>query len=745
MSIVKINNYQYNKNLKEVSFDDAVKAITNKQDLNLHAKIDDSKPCVLFGDIDYCQSTGEIMDILRDISQHLEIPVNEFVITKNEKEDGFITAHWSVPSYKTTIQTLKQIFKGDTFKKYEKQVDNSVYKNGLFRLPYQTTAQKTTAHEIQTIKSKPCDFLPHYIPSDAKEYYFSKNTEPEPEPTPEPKPENKINLDDIKRIAEKLISINYFNGFDMWVKLGMIINYETDSSPEGLDLFDELSQNIPGYKGKHDVTKNYYSYKVKAKPLTAKTLYKWFYEEFPDEKPKPKPKPKIKSIKPENLIDIEKPNEYYEYKKEFELKVFKLDNPVSFCIENKNGLQILNKNDLITWSEGKCPNIKISLDDSEVSVPFIKLWLADTEHRVLDDIIFNPRMPITNSYNLYKGSIYSEGQACTEDNIFFKLLKYVSNDDIAYEYFKQWIAHIVKTPYKKTNVAIVLYSEVGGIGKNAITDALCKLFENYSAHLESIEDLTKNFNSHLTNKLFIYGDEINANAKKISDKLKQIITRPKQNLEKKGIDSISLDDYSNYLFTTNNENSFKLDNEDRRYVMIRAPNVPLEKTDYDNFYKFINDKDNMNELYNFFMNYENDSYNVGTGRAPITEYKKEIIYENTPAYKQFVFNNIERLAGDCLTSSELNQEITEYAKKNYLSSNWTTSRFGIEMKKILEPYVKKSGCIKYDFRKVKPAQLKEYLFNFDKSYYNYINDISPDDVPSFEDQEETQSENPLDV
>jgi hypothetical protein len=49
---------------------------------------------------------------------------------------------------------------------------------------------------------------------------------------------------------------------------------------------------------------------------------------------------------------------------------------------------------------------------------------------------------------------------------------------------------------------------IGGIGKNCITDALCKLFENYSAHLESIEDLTKNFNAHLTNKLFIYGDEI---------------------------------------------------------------------------------------------------------------------------------------------------------------------------------------------------------------------------------------------
>jgi hypothetical protein len=100
---------------------------------------------------------------------------------------------------------------------------------------------------------------------------------------------------------------------------------------------------------------------------------------------------------------------------------------------------------------------------------------------------------------------------------------------------------------------------IGGVGKNAITDALCKLFKNYSGHIENIDGITKNFNSHLTNKLFIYGDEINANAKKVSDKLKQVITRATQTLEKKGIDSIEIDDYYNYIFTANNENCFKIE------------------------------------------------------------------------------------------------------------------------------------------------------------------------------------------
>ena len=32
---------------------------------------------------------------------------------------------------------------------------------------------------------------------------------------------------------------------------------------------------------------------------------------------------------------------------------------------------------------------------------------------------------------------------------------------------------------------------IGGVGENASTDALCKLFQNYSGHIEKIDDITK--------------------------------------------------------------------------------------------------------------------------------------------------------------------------------------------------------------------------------------------------------------
>ena len=56
---------------------------------------------------------------------------------------------------------------------------------------------------------------------------------------------------------------------------------------------------------------------------------------------------------------------------------------------------------------------------------------------------------------------------------------------------KCWISHIVKTPWKKTNVAVVLYSKIGGVGKNAIVDGLCKLFGNIQVILNPLKKLLR--------------------------------------------------------------------------------------------------------------------------------------------------------------------------------------------------------------------------------------------------------------
>jgi hypothetical protein len=91
------------------------------------------------------------------------------------------------------------------------------------------------------------------------------------------------NLKEIERMALKLGS--FFDSFDEWVKLGMIIHYETNKCDECLELFDKLSQTFDKYDGVIAVSKQYYTCKY-TKSIADKidNLYKWFYDTFPEEK-----------------------------------------------------------------------------------------------------------------------------------------------------------------------------------------------------------------------------------------------------------------------------------------------------------------------------------------------------------------------------------------------------------------------------------------------------------------------------
>lgn len=731
-----------------------------KEDLNnnegYHILLNPDEQCIAFGDIDHCVSKYEVMDILKDIKTTFEINKDDISYTCSEKvnEKGIdeFGSHWVIKTISTNFLVLKEIMQNTLQKKYGNiKIDTSVYKKSWFRLPNQTNESKTNIHTI--MKGEPIDFLVQYNeninkckngPSEKLLSYSSVESSPVNqsstfyEKTKTKSISSKVQTkstgkaasgkaasgttsETIKKMVLKMD--DYFDGFDNWSKLGFILHNEFQGNSDGLDLFDELSKNFKNYKGKFDVSKFYLSIKPGAggkKKLTIKSLYHMYQELFPEEEEEEENK----------FLDPK----YLEIKIEFEKRVFKLNNPISFVILSEdNTLQIVKLGDLIIWAKGKFEQIEI--DEDGKLTDFVNIWINDPNHLQKNKLVFDPSMTSNKNYNMFKGFNFTDGDSVSEDNsMFLKLLRYISNDNTVYEYMKCWISHIIKTPWKKTNVAVVLYSKIGGVGKNAIVDGLCKLFGNYSGHIESIEDITKNFNNHITNKLFIYGDEINANAKKVSDKLKQVITRPTQNLEKKGFDSIEINDYTNWLFTTNNENCFKIEEDERRLLMIECPCIPLPREDYENYYKEINDDNELNKLYNFFKSYDNSKYKIGVDRVLMTNYKKQLSYENVPAYIEMFYKKPFQFSDQVFTSTELFTIAKEYAKTNFLSQNFTMTSFGKYTKTIFDRYVCKSSCIKFNFKDLTINQFKKILFKNNEGYYRYINDLDANYIPKFDEK-----------
>ena len=423
--------------------------------------------------------------------------------------------------------------------------------------------------------------------------------------------------------------------------------------------------------------------------------------------------------------------DYLQLKTKFELNCFRLENPFNYVyIDSDKNIQLFNNEKLKQWAMKDYRIMIENPDDIKKTEYFIDVWLTDPNQKSYNKIVFDPSQTSINTYNYFSGFKYSDGEQAIINNPFLNLLKRISNDKKTYDYFVDWIAHIIQKPFKKTNIAVILYSNVKGVGKNCIVDGICKLLKGYSGHVETIDDITKNFNSHLVNKLFIYGDEIKASSKCISDKLKQVITRPTQNFEKKGKDAFEIEDFSNWLFTTNNKDAFKVEQGDRRLFFVECISEKLSKEKSTEYYKYIEDENEMNKLFNFFKNHQ-ITYNIGIEAPPTSRMKDELQFETKPAYIQLLYKQPRDIINNRFSSQKLYEKSKAFASTNYLNHSYSITEFGTEMSKILKQFKKRTGTgYVYDIN-VSFNEFSKILFENDPDYYRFINNIEEDVIPPF--------------
>lgn len=457
----------------------------------------------------------------------------------------------------------------------------------------------------------------------------------------------------------------------------------------------------------------------KRKATTA-TLYYWLKEDNPEAFEE-----MINKYKKVNeLTPLEK--WYKEQKEIFERNHFRLDSTSEVITEPD---KIMDK--FIYHSFDKMKNITDDINfkqieqvgkyTKEITYYFFKMWKEDKNKRKYKHIIFRPQYPpvYEGYYNRFNGFTYDSDIVefqlnKTVDNVFNHIF---SNDT---DYIYSWISHIINKPYEKTNHAIVLYSQMLGVGKNTIIELLMKLFNKYFGRMSTIDDVSRNFNTHLCNKLFIYGDEIKPSKnKELSDELKNIITSTMTNEERKGIDVDIIPDYANYIFTTNNELAFNVEPNDRRYYMVECPNIVLDEKIYTEYYSILNNEKEMIKIFSFFKNYKSNKYkNIKQDSVPMTDYKARVIAQKIPAYLHFWYTQIYCPNGCTISATKLYNLIKDYAQSKKLSSSFTPTLFGLEMKKLgFETLRKKSGVV-YNIPKLE--ERKKILQMANPKYYDVL-------------------------
>ena len=221
---------------------------------------------------------------------------------------------------------------------------------------------------------------------------------------------------------------------------------------------------------------------------------------------------------------------------------------------------------------------------------------------------------------------------------FEKLLHHIkfvwaNGNEEYYNYLRSWLAVSVKKPWLGTRIALLIQGNQGA-GKTMICSFLMKHLYGYhlSCITTGIEPLTQRFNSILKSKLFINANELCTTAENFSstfDKMKPLITEDKITIEVKGIEPFQIDNYANFILTTNHKFTVKLEADDRRYAVFACSNMYAQNESY---FKELVESLNQ-ECADHFITYLKaipDEELVSLRNIPMTDMKKQMMNASVP-------------------------------------------------------------------------------------------------------------------
>jgi hypothetical protein len=225
-----------------------------------------------------------------------------------------------------------------------------------------------------------------------------------------------------------------------------------------------------------------------------------------------------------------------------------------------------------------------TLTEGWAKVDFFKL-----PHRRMctpSQITFNPGKKVDfPSINLFTGFHHDAAPALEIDDIESKveatltLLHYLCGEDT--EYVLHWLAYPIIYPGAKMRSSLIIHGKQG-IGKNLVFEkAMIGAYGKWGRLIDQ-RDLDAAFNGWISKKLYIIADEVATDKRKIdtSNLLKSWITGGTVSVNEKNLPVREEENHCNFVFLSNNSIPIFVDEDDRRYCVIRVPETPMHADFY---------------------------------------------------------------------------------------------------------------------------------------------------------------------
>lgn len=388
----------------------------------------------------------------------------------------------------------------------------------------------------------------------------------------------------------------------------------------------------------------------------------------------------------------------YDYKKHYFEKYFaKILSPTMFVETKKNDYVLYKRSDfgvafqhLHYWEFDKKTG-------KSIKKPFVLKWLLDENIRFYNNVDYYPTMNMCpeNTFNLWNDfpikNIPLDNDADTS-LLHLHLKTLLNEDEIDIEWFLNWLAHIVRFPHKKTEVAVVLYDKQFGTGKSMIAEEFLKKIIGIRKMIITCrtDKVFGKFTNTQGKLLCVLNEASGKETFELNEVIKESITGKTIEMEKKGVDSIQISDYLNYIITTNNLNCIKLEEGDRRFMVFNTSSKMKGDVEYFNKLASVLDDDViMRKFYEELMNRDLSKFNPSRDRQNnkimdiMKEHNVDVVLEFINYWKQEADDvDDNAMIKSRMKGMDLYKEFIKYYEMcgNNMNSKPSLTKFGTRIK-----------------------------------------------------------------
>lgn len=205
------------------------------------------------------------------------------------------------------------------------------------------------------------------------------------------------------------------------------------------------------------------------------------------------------------------------------------------------------------------------------------VWLQSDERKEFADVVFRPNAP-ENCLNLWAPIPCERIEGDVDKLLWFIETIICAGNKSKANYVVQYLAHLMQRPEEKTSVVLCLIGEEG-TGKGFFTEGLLRgIFKRYYTVFNKPGTIKDKFNKDQARKLLTVLDEAAWRGDfELVNLLKSLTGNATITVEEKFGGRITIDNFTRYMVTSNDEDAVKVGRKNRRYLILNVSDKYLEK------------------------------------------------------------------------------------------------------------------------------------------------------------------------